>query len=418
MRINRNNYESFLVDYFEGVLSAKMKQEVENFLLLNPDIKEEFEIYSGELIEISEVSFPEKENLKKIPFEQTSVSSDYFQQLCIGHIEGLLPEYDEKFLSSLIKNDKQKQKELTAFEKTKLIIEKETFNEKILLKQAHITHKVTHDNFEEYCIACMEGWLDQAGLIELNSYLAQNRTQKRVLDIYYKTRLIPDLTIVYPYKSKIKRFSILSPTIKKYISIASSVAAILVLSFMVYYTYTIDDKTQLSGNVSALRIEKNNVEPTKNLISKQEVVDTNIEEQNESILADPFGYKKINGKINEKSANESRKNAISIDPMQPKQIGKIECQPCDQNLNNKLLATANIIAFEAKNIPKEEVNIATPESNVTETPAWAIAQAGISGFNKITNSELKVEKNQDGDKTKIAFNSKYFSFSTQVNKKN
>jgi hypothetical protein len=64
------------------------------------------------------------------------------------------------------------------------------------------------------------------------------------------------------------------------------------------------------------------------------------------------------------------------------------------------------------------VNIATPESNVTETPAWAIAQAGITGFNKITNSELKVEKNQDGDKTKIAFNSKYFSFSTQVNKKN
>lgn len=418
MRINRDNYESYLVDYSEGVLSAKMMQEVENFLMLNPDIKEEFEIFSGEFIEISEVCFPEKENLKKIPFEETSASSDYFQQLCIAHIEGLLPDSDEKFLSKLVKKDKLKQTELAAFEKTKLIIEKVSFNEKLLLKQADIVHTVTHDNFEEYCIACMEGWLDQAGLVELNTYLAQNPTQKRVLEIYYKTRLTPDLTIVYPYKSKIKRFSILSPSIKKYISIASSVAAILVLSFMVYYTYTIDDKTQLSGNVSAVRIEKNNDERNAAKVIEQKEVDTEIVAQSESILADPFGYKKINGKLYEKGTNEVRKEPISIAPMQPKSIGKIECAPCDQTLNNKLLATADLDMYETTHLPKKEVNAAANQSIILENPAWTIAQAGITGFNRITNSEFKVEKNPDGDKTKIAFNSKYFSFSTQVNKKN
>jgi len=52
--------------------------------------------------------------------------------------------------------------------------------------------------------------------------------------------------------------------------------------------------------------------------------------------------------------------------------------------------------------------------NTEEKPAWVLAQAGIAGFNKITNSELKVEKNRVQNKTRIAFNSKFFSFSTQV----
>jgi len=251
MRITRENYESFLVDYSEGVLSANLKQEVENFLMLNHDIQEEFEMFSNALVEIDEVNYSEKANLKKIPFEETSALSSYFQQLCLAHIENLLPDSERKFLEKLVKEDGEKQKELALFEKTKLIIENLNFNEKILLKQPEIIHEVTDANFEEYCIACMEGWIDQAGLVELNKYIQRNPNQNRVLHTYYKTRLTPDLSIVYPDKRKIKRFTVLTPNLKKYVSIASSVAAIVVLGFMVFYTTTLDTKTQLAGNASS-----------------------------------------------------------------------------------------------------------------------------------------------------------------------
>lgn len=420
MRINRDNYESYLIDYAEGNLSSKMKYEVKQFLLLHPDIQEEFDMFNSELLEKSNITFSDKETLKKIPFEKTTKSSEYFQQLCVDHIEGLLPKDESAFLKKLIKEDASKRAEFNVFEKTKLIVEKETFNEKLLIKKPEIIHDVTSLNFEEYCVACVEGWLDQSGLVSLNEYIAQNPKQKRELDIYLKTRLIPDFSIVYPDKRKIKRYSILSPTIKKYLSVISSAAAIITLAFMVFYTTTLDDKTKLSSSLTSQInnsfVDKGNVE--ENLISAS--VEDKKQRQLKAILHDPFGFEKISGKKRTPAKIEFVNLQEDIERIKPIQIVHIDCPPCKQMFENQPLAITKANPFIGVNKLENEKlnNQKTLNETQIKSTVWEIAQAGISGLNKITNTELSVEKKQNKNKTKIAFNSRYFSFSTNVNKNN
>ena len=50
MDINRDNYEFFLIDYIDGNLTAKQLEAVENFLWLNPDLKNELEGLSKHIL--------------------------------------------------------------------------------------------------------------------------------------------------------------------------------------------------------------------------------------------------------------------------------------------------------------------------------------------------------------------------------
>ncbi len=411
MRINRDNYESFLVDYSEGILPTKLRQEVERFLLLNPDIKDEFEMFSTDIGDLKPDVFLDKENLKNIPFQETTASSDYFQQLCVAYIDGLLPEYERNFLEELIKKDDEKKKEFTAFKKTKLVVENEIFNEKILLKQGAFVHNINDANFEEYCIACMEGWLDHKGLLELNNYIKQHPSKKRVLDIYFKTLLTPDLSIVYPDKRKIKRFSVLSPSFKKVISVASSIAAIVVLGLMIFYTTTIDDKTELLGNVAVNQIKKEQktIEP---IALKVDAQLPTVEQPKESLLHDPVVPEKTSVLPAQERINDSTRYGMAVQHMEPIQVTKIECQPCKLQLDNKFLSAYGVDVQPSRN---DELKVNNQENNKDESSAWMLAQAGIAGINRITNTEIKVEKSKEGNKTIIAFNSKYFAFSTQMN---
>ena len=63
--ISKNNYEAFFLDYHEGNLSDELRNEVQAFVDLNPDLKEEFEGF--EVISLNEkpVVFTGKEKLKR-----------------------------------------------------------------------------------------------------------------------------------------------------------------------------------------------------------------------------------------------------------------------------------------------------------------------------------------------------------------
>jgi len=411
MKINRDNYESFLVDYTEGSLSENMRQEVEKFLLLNVDIQQEFDLFNDSSVEPCNTAFSEKDDLKRIPLEKTATSSEYFQQLCVSYIDKDLSESDSDFLNNLINTDAEKQHELNLYKKTKLVVEDLIYNEKLLLKQPDIIHQINNSNFEEYCVASIEGWLDQAGLIALNNYIAANPNSKRVLNIYHKTRLTPDLSIVYPDKRKIKRFTILSPSIKKYISVISSVAAALVLALMIFYTTTLADKSQLTSSLSGLDKENTDITPkaNKNLVLKKE----GKKEQTKSVLHDPFGFEKINSQKPIESTKANKR--LVINPIKPIRVTEIECPPCKQIFDNKYLAYAHHNSY--KSLKSESVSNQKENRNPKNKDAvWKLAQAGISELNKITNSELTINRTKKRDKTKVAFNSKLFSFSTQVNK--
>lgn len=65
MNINKENIETYLLDYAEGTLSVQQKKEVESFLALNPEYREMLSLYDASIkLEEEPIIFTGKEDLK------------------------------------------------------------------------------------------------------------------------------------------------------------------------------------------------------------------------------------------------------------------------------------------------------------------------------------------------------------------
>ena len=416
MMITRNNYESFLVDYADGTLPASEVREMEHFLAANPDIREEFEAYREGTVEEPHILFPTKSDLKKIPFSHMEAHSELFQQKCVAYVEQFMPDSEIFLFLDSVRTDAAKTKELEFFKKTILKPTTETFNEKLFLTRDLQEHEVTGSNFESYCVASLEGWLDQKGLIALNGYLMEHPEQKRVLDLFYKTRLVPEVSIFYPQKRQLKRFTLLTSKTKKVLTFTSSAAAVLVFGAMLFYTSQIDTSTTtvatsiLSGNkqptgtinVNALSTDKESAE-VKNQLKNP-------------LLADPFGYQKVNV-VSTPKMLEKQMASEGLTRVKPIEVSELECHLCKELMaesRNLQLAISNTMEDD---LHSANLEVVPSEDDSKKSLLWNLTQAGIKGITKLTNTELTVEKAANDDKTKIAFNSRYFAFTTQVESK-
>ena len=57
MKVNRNNYEVWMIDYFDGKLNASEIADLMAFIEVHEDIREEFELFSNETLDKEEVTF-------------------------------------------------------------------------------------------------------------------------------------------------------------------------------------------------------------------------------------------------------------------------------------------------------------------------------------------------------------------------
>ena len=65
MKIDRNNYEVYFIDYFEGNLNREEREELFQFLFLNPDLKNEFDEFEKNYSNVPEDEYKYKSELKK-----------------------------------------------------------------------------------------------------------------------------------------------------------------------------------------------------------------------------------------------------------------------------------------------------------------------------------------------------------------
>jgi len=105
MKIDRNNYEIFFVEYLDGTLPVELIDDMLDFLQKNPDLANELKGLEKIKLEAPEEIFPLKNSLKRSDFDMT----DIFEETCIRSIEGDLSAKEESdFKRSIDKNKKQK----------------------------------------------------------------------------------------------------------------------------------------------------------------------------------------------------------------------------------------------------------------------------------------------------------------------
>jgi hypothetical protein len=111
MSIDKNNYEIYLIDYFEGNLSPNEVAEVLLFLEQHADIKQEFEGMQSFALNTDEVSLDKSILLKS--------ENDFHQQLLVKEIEGELSMIEKVTLQQAIKQNPALQQEQKLFSLTK-----------------------------------------------------------------------------------------------------------------------------------------------------------------------------------------------------------------------------------------------------------------------------------------------------------
>lgn len=116
MKISKNNYEAFFLDYHEGNLSDELKKEVEAFVDSNPDLREEFE--SFEVISLTEkpVVFSGKEKLKR-----NAINEFNYKTWFVAYEENDLNVVDRKQVEQFLAANPGYKSEFEILKQTKIL---------------------------------------------------------------------------------------------------------------------------------------------------------------------------------------------------------------------------------------------------------------------------------------------------------
>jgi hypothetical protein len=116
MNINRNNYESYFVDYLEGNLDEKLVDDFIEFLQQNPELKKELSLFDFISIVPENVEFRKKDKLYKEKYDAEKA----FNQAAIERLEGEISEKENKNFREYLAKHPEKEKEAALFNDTKL----------------------------------------------------------------------------------------------------------------------------------------------------------------------------------------------------------------------------------------------------------------------------------------------------------
>lgn len=125
MEINRQNYESYFIDFLDGKLNEEQVGILLSFLEFNPDLKEEFADIEKMCLEPEAETFSGKENLLKSDsdLKEVTIMKD-FDMYCISSMENDIAEEDENVLQGIISDDPDRADTYRLYQSARLLPDK------------------------------------------------------------------------------------------------------------------------------------------------------------------------------------------------------------------------------------------------------------------------------------------------------
>ncbi len=120
MKITRENYEIYFLDYLDGNIKGDLIKDLTVFLRENPDLSDELIRTGAVKLEQDTSSYAEKEKLYKEKYDL----QDDFNHAAFALIEGDLSEKDHDEFETYLSSHPERRNELMLFKKTKLKEEK------------------------------------------------------------------------------------------------------------------------------------------------------------------------------------------------------------------------------------------------------------------------------------------------------
>lgn len=116
MKITRNNYETFFLDYLEGNLDENLVDDFLEFLRENPDLKEELSMMNTAPVVPKSAALANKEKLYKEKYD----AEEIFNEAAVALIEGDLSATEKAEFDAYLLKHPEKQREVQRFQQTRL----------------------------------------------------------------------------------------------------------------------------------------------------------------------------------------------------------------------------------------------------------------------------------------------------------
>lgn len=414
--INRHNYERFLIDFADGILSPDQHALVVLFLEQNPDIAEEFEGMLQIELEPTSDGCENINSLKKTIRQPLILNMENYEHYFIAYHEGDLKEDEKIQVEEFVAMNPELEKDFSLFQNISLETNNETFEiDKTGLKRIVLSNgeSVLETDFYDLCIAYHEGDLDAEYIMLIDKTVDSSKEAAVIFNSFANLQLTPNKDIIYPNKSALKKKGIL--IFSNFGRIGASVAAAIAFVFLYYFTGQIEVNKPPKNNYPTDIVST--TQPIKTIIQNDidttSTHSTNMENNHskENTIASynppktikPTKWRGNYIKTIESSKSVNKLTNSSID-MKLLTINIQEQFVKDVDTGYYMVVASNNNRLIEKNLPssvkttirkvtrlfikgKEEIKAESPGNSIMN-----MAQYAVAGFNKMTESNYSLSR--------------------------
>jgi len=349
-----------------------------------------------------------------------NISINNYEAYFLDYHEGNLSPALVKELMDFISQHPELREEFESFEAIELSeTEGIKFDKKELLKKQSAT--INPSNFDEHAIQYVEGTLPGALQNELKTFISEYPIYQKELELYAKTKLVPDTSIVFEDKFLLKKGN-KRPMAYYYWSAAASVAIIIVS----YFILNKNSNPTPNGNNIVKHTQTKDSAIVANHISK--TIDTNLiapkvspnipanNRINNNRVALNVKHKKpethnivtpniLNNNHDEIIAEKGAKNIESLPVKMRPGIPSYSENTVNlsfENLQNIVPINNRPKEYNSANSSQREVvSTYIPREKTSNKILYTIAKYTCKGLHKVTGQRIRFEKRYDSDTTNL-----------------
>jgi len=249
-RINLDNYEAFLLDHMEGKLNVQDLAELKAFSLLHPELN----------IDLEQDSLPYlSKETENIDFNSDLLKKEELEdEELISYLEGTL-SLDKKVIFELkLEKDKELQKLLQSYQRTKLKADPYLVYEDKEFLYAASDVALSADPLLNY----LEEQLSTESRIAFEKELKNDRSLSVQLQTLTKTKLTADTSLIYPNKQELKKEAVVLAFFSTRRVVSMAAAILLIFGLIVLFTNLNqgkENKTELLANKNVPSVKENTV---------------------------------------------------------------------------------------------------------------------------------------------------------------
>jgi hypothetical protein len=442
MKINKENFEAYFLDYFEGNLTPSEITELHKFIELNPDVRNQFEEFEEvSIIPDLSIQFEKKESLKKDSQTSILINHENIIDFLIAEMEGLLLDNEILSLNSFISENPQYESEKKILQLTQLNPDQNiVFSSKESLKHKAIpVDEINESNYEEFMVKQVEGIISNEESKNLEEFLLQNPHLQHDKQLLSLTKINSDLSITYPDKASLKK-SIVPIRRLVYYGMAMAASFALLFGFFNYWdqnqsevrlanhstgqissgashNISVQDNRGNTQHISPAPIAQTQIAKTHHSISEENSVSQSVQnistskpartEQGDLLnlvamndirvvshdhVAPEFMFIRTS-QMHSNEYIELYYNIKLAEQIQYAQMNEKDKNP-EKTLFNNLTSKVGDLFAQNKNREVEQSNVSV----------WTFAELGVKTYNSITKDNVSLDLERDETGKVIGYN--------------